>query len=237
VCPAEAMLDFKQFQVLTFDCYGTLIDWESGIFYALRPILSAHRKDIEDAAVLELFGELEAAAEQGEYQNYKSVLQSVVRGFGERLGFTPTSEEIQSLPASLPNWRPFPDTVPALRALHSRFRLAVISNTDDDLFAASARHLQVPFDFVITAEQARCYKPDLKIFRMALERIAFAHDRVLHVGQSIYHDVVPAKSLAVATVWVNRPSPRRGSGATKPAVGTPDLQVSSLKELADLVDA
>src|SRR5580704_2805353 len=119
------MLDFARFQLLTFDCYGTLIDWETGIFGALRPILAAHGKTVSDAALLELFSELEAQAEQGEFRPYREVLQSVVRGFGEHLGFAPSESEARSLPESLANWLPFPDTVPSLRRLKSRYRLAI----------------------------------------------------------------------------------------------------------------
>jgi 2-haloacid dehalogenase len=227
------MLDFTRFQVLTFDCYGTLINWEAGIFSALRPILAAHGKSIADDAILEIYGELEAQAEQ-EYQPYQDVLQSVVRGFADRLGFTPTKAEQQSLPDSVRSWQPFPDTVAALRKLQTRYRLAVISNIDDDLFAATAPKLDITFDQVITAQQARCYKPCLAIFRMALAKIGVAPERVLHVGQSIYHDVVPAQSLGMSTIWVNRPSPRPNVGAVKRATGTPDLEVSSLQSLADL---
>jgi 2-haloacid dehalogenase len=227
-------MDFSRFQVLTFDCYGTMIDWESGIFSALRPILAAHGKNIPDAELLALYGELEAQAEAGAYQPYREVLQAVVRGVGASLGFQPTDAEIRSLPQSLHNWLPFPDTVQALRKLKSHFQLAVISNVDDDLFAASAHRLHVQFDHVITAQQARCYKPGMKIFNLALERIATPPDRILHCGQSIYHDVVPARSLGIATVWVNRPSPRAGVGAVKPASGQPDLQVPNLETLAAL---
>jgi 2-haloacid dehalogenase len=225
------MLDFNSFKILTFDCYGTLIDWESGIFSALRPILAAHRKTITDFTLLEMYSNLEAQAEQGEFHPYREVLQTVVRGFGERLGFTPTDSETRSLPESLAGWKPFPDTVAALRRLKSRYQLAVISNVDDDLFAYSAPRLEVPFNQVITAQQARAYKPSLDIFKMALERIGIAPEHVLHVGQSIYHDVVPAQSLGLATVWVNRPSSRPG-GAAKTSAGRPDLEVTSLAELA-----
>jgi 2-haloacid dehalogenase len=227
------MLDFTRFQVLTFDCYGTLIDWEAGIFSALRPILAAHGKSLADDSLLEMYGELEAEAEQGEFRSYKDVLQSVVYGFGQRLGFSPTAAERRSLPDSLVNWQPFPDSVVALQKLKTRYKLAVVSNVDDDLFAASARRLEVAFDQVITAQQARCYKPGLGIFDLALERIAAAPDRILHVGQSIYHDVIPAQSLGMATVWVNRPSPRPNAGAVKVAAGKPDLEVSSLEALAN----
>jgi len=228
------MLDFTRFQVLTFDCYGTMIDWETGIFSALRPILAAHNKSIPDSALLQLYSELEAAAEQGEYLRYRDVLQSVVRGFGERLGFSPTAAEVRSLPESLANWPPFPDTVEALRNLMSRYQLAVISNVDDDLFAATAPKLGVAFDQVITAQQAGCYKPCMRMFALAQERIGVSRDQWLHVGQSIYHDVIPAQSWGLATVWVNRASPRPGAGAAKAAAGKPDLEVPDLRTLAEL---
>ena len=228
------MLDFTRFQVLTFDCYGTLIDWETGIFGALRPILTAHGRTVTDAELLEFYSELELQAEQREFRPYREVLKSVVRGFGDRLGFVPSESEVRSLPESLANWLPFPDTVAALRKLKSRYQLAITSNVDDDLFAATARRLEVQFDHVITAQQARAYKPSLRVFKLAQERIGVKPDQWLHVAQSVYHDVVPAKSLGVATVWVNRPSPRPGAGAAKAASAQPDLEVHSLKALADL---
>jgi 2-haloacid dehalogenase len=227
-------LDFTRFQILTFDCYGTLIDWETGIFSALRPILAAHGKTISDPALLEMYSELEAKAEQGEFRAYREVLQSVVRDFGERLGFTPSESEVRSLPESLTHWQPFSDSVPALRQLKSRYQLAIISNVDDDLFAATAPKLEVGFDYFITAQQARAYKPSVKIFRMAQEKIGVVPEQWLHIGQSIYHDVIPVKSLGIATVWVNRPSPRPGAGAAKAASGKPDLEIPNLKMLAHL---
>ncbi len=226
------MLDFTRYEILTFDCYGTLIDWETGILSALRRILSAHGKSIDDATLLKLYGDFEQLAEQNPFHPYREVLQSVVRSFGVELGFTPTAEEARSLPESLATWKPWPDTVAALRQLKTRFRLAILSNVDDDLFATTRLHLEVEFDEVITAQQARAYKPSLKLFELALSRIhAHAH-RVLHVGQSIYHDVVPAQALGLATVWVNRPSARPGVGAVKAAEAEPDLIVTSLAELA-----
>jgi 2-haloacid dehalogenase len=228
------MLDFSQFSVLSFDCYGTMIDWEAGIFSALRPILSTYNKRVNDVTLLKLYSELELEAEQQKYSSYREVLQSVVRGLGQRLGFGPSAAEIRSLPESLPAWQPFPDTVPALRALKNRYQLAVISNIDDDLFALTAPQLGVTFDHVITAQQALCYKPCKRIFQIARGRLAVSPENWLHVGQSIYHDVIPAQALGIAAVWVNRPSPRAGAGATKAAAGKPDLEVSSLKDLADL---
>jgi 2-haloacid dehalogenase len=228
------MLDFTRFKILTFDCYGTMIDWESGIFAALRPILTAHNQKITDSALLELYSELEASAEAEDFLRYRDVLQSVVRGFGKRLGFSPTEAEVRSLPESLKNWQPFPDTVEAVRKLKSRYQLAVISNIDDDLFASTAPKLGVAFDYVITAQQAGCYKPCMKIFKLAEERMSVSREQWLHIGQSVYHDVIPAQSLGIATVWVNRPSPRSGSGAAKAASGKPDLEVTNLGTLAKL---
>ncbi len=228
------MLDFTRFKILTFDCYGTLIDWETGILATLHRIFQAHAKQIDDATILKLYGDFEQRSESGSFQPYREVLSSVVRQFAGELGFTPTPEEIRSLPDSLPNWKPWPDTVAALQRLKSRFRLAILSNIDDDLFAATRPKLEVEFDEAITAQQAQAYKPSLKLFELALSRIHEPAHRVLHVGQSIYHDVIPAQSLGLATVWVNRPSARPNVGAVKAAEASPDLTVTSLAELAEL---
>jgi len=226
------MLDFNRFELLTFDCYGTLIDWETGILSALHRILSAHGKKIDDAALLRLYGDFEQLSEQGAFHPYREVLECVVRQFGKEFGFIPTAAETRSLPDSLPGWKPWPDTVAALQQLKSRFRLAILSNVDDDLFAGTRPQLGVEFDEVITAQQAQAYKPSLKLFEIALTRVNTPAHRVLHVGQSIFHDVVPAQALGLATVWVNRPSARPGIGAVKSAEAKPDLTVSSLAELA-----
>jgi 2-haloacid dehalogenase len=225
------MLDFSRFEVLTFDCYGTLINWEEGILRCVHRILAAHGKDTDDATILHLYGDFEARAEKGPYRCYREVLQSVARDFGKQLKFAPADEQTRSLPESLRDWRPWPDTVNALHELRKRFSLAIISNVDDDLFAATLPQLEVKFDQIITAQQAGAYKPSLKIFELALSRIGVSAHRILHVGQSIYHDIVPAQSLGLSTVWVNRPSPRAGVGAVKAAEGQPDLTVSSLAQL------
>jgi len=226
------MLDFTRFEILTFDCYGTLIDWETGILSVLRRILAAHSKKLDDATLLKLYADFEQRSEEGPFSPYKVVLESVVRRFGAELGFAPTDEQARSLPDSLQHWKPWPDTVEALRKLKTRFRLAILSNVDDDLFAATRPQLGVEFDAVITAQQAQAYKPVLKVFELALSRINVPAHRVLHVGQSIYHDVIPAQTLGLATVWVNRPSARPGVGAVKAAKAKPDLTVTSLAELA-----
>ena len=228
------MLNFSNFEVLTFDCYGTLIDWETGIFSVLKPVLATHGKSVPDADILELYGEFEAQAETGPYASYREVLRSVVRAFGKQFAFTPTVAEVETLASSVPHWRPWPDTVRALRKLQARYRLGIISNIDNDLFDSTRRHLSVEFASVTTAQQAQCYKPALEIFRRALDKTGVAPSRILHVGQSVYHDVLPAQSLGLRTVWVNRPSPRGGVGAVRRAEGKPDLEVPDLSTLADL---
>ncbi len=190
------MLDFTRFEILTFDCYGTLIDWEAGILPALRRILSAHGKQIDDATLLKLYGDFEQRSEQGAFRPYREVLESVVRQFGAEFRFAPTAEEVALAPDSLATWKPWPDTVAALRQLKTRFRLAILSNVDDDLFADTRPQLEVEFDEVITAQQAQAYKPSLKLFELALSRINAPAHRVLHVGQSIYHDVIPRRRSA-----------------------------------------
>ncbi len=229
------MLNFDAFEVLTFDCYGTLMDWESGIWEALRPVFANHRIDITGERALELYAELESEAERGEYREYKIVLRMVLEGFGSRLGFMPSQAELQRFAESVKDWPAFPDSAPALQALKKKYKLAIISNVDDDLFAFSAQRLQTQFDWVITAQQARSYKPSLNNFHLAFERIGLPRDKILHVAQSLYHDIAPAKALGLATVWVNRRHNKPGFGATPPAQAQPDLEVPDLQTLAGMM--
>ena len=227
------MLQWSDFEVLTFDCYGTLIDWETGILDALRPVFKAHHIDLIPEKALELYGELESEAERGEYREYKAILRAVLEGIGARLGFVPTPEELQEFSTSVKDWPAFPDSAPALRALKKKYRLAIISNIDDDLFAFSNRRLQVRFDWIITALQAKSYKPSLNNFRLAFDRIGVPQKRILHVAQSLFHDIAPANLLGLSSVWVNRRQKKEGSGATPPAPACPDLEVPDLQTLAE----
>ncbi|MBR8836696.1 MAG: haloacid dehalogenase type II [Stigonema ocellatum SAG 48.90 = DSM 106950] len=228
------MLNFDRVEVLTFDCYGTLIDWESGMLSALQSILSVHNIQLDENSILERFASFESQLEQGEYLKYRAVLQGVVEKFGQEFGFSPTAAELNSLADSIQNWQPFSDTVEALKALKQRFKLAIISNIDDDLFAFSAQHLVVPFDLIVTAEQVKSYKPSLQNFLLAIQRLGVSPEKILHVAGSIYHDIVPGKSLGLSTVWVNRRLGKEGSGAALPAQGQPDVEVPDLKTLAEL---
>ncbi|ABF43292.1 HAD-superfamily hydrolase, subfamily IA, variant 2 [Candidatus Koribacter versatilis Ellin345] len=226
-------LNFDEFEFLSFDCYGTLINWEKGILGVLQPILQSHAVVLSDDAALAVYGEIEPKL-QRPYRRYRDVLRDVVREFGKRTGFVATEEEMDSLPQSLKDWHPYEDTVAALGRLKKKYKLVILSNIDDHLFAASAKHLQVKFDAVITAEQVKSYKPDHAHWIEMLHRCKTVPQRVLHVGQSIYHDVVPGKAMGFKTIWVHRAP---GYGATRPAHEEPDLEVKSLKELADLAGA
>jgi 2-haloacid dehalogenase len=229
------VIKFNQYKALTFDCYGTLIDWENGILGALKPILLVHNTNLDDNQILELFAEFEAELEKCDYIKYREVLKRVVEKFGEQFGFEPTVKELNSIADSIQYWLPFPDTVEALKTLKQKFQLVIISNVDDDLFAFSAKHLQVEFDQIITAEQAKSYKPSLNNFRLAIERIDLPLEQILHVAASVYHDIVTAKALELSTVWVNRRADKQGVNITGSALlSQVDLEVPDLKTLAAL---
>ena len=222
-------------KALTFDCYGTLIDWETGILGALRPLLESHGVAMTDDAILELYARIEFDAECGMYMPYRDILKRAVDKFGERCGFVPSQEERLCLLNSLRNWLPFPDAVGALGRLRKKFKLYVVSNIDDVLFQYSARQLVVRFDAVVTAEQVQSYKPSLNNFRRVLDRVEEPPARILHVAQSLYHDIVPARTLGFCTVWVNRRKGKAGQGAVVAAEAKPDIEVPDLATLADIL--
>jgi 2-haloacid dehalogenase len=230
------MIDFCRFTHLTFDCYGTLIDWETGILRALGAMFERHGASADESRVLDLYAELEAAQEEGPYKRYREVLRAVTAGIATRSGITPTERDLDALPDSIGGWPPFPDTIEALARLKGRYKLAVISNVDDDLFAMTNRTLGSPFHDVITAQQVGSYKPSPRNFRFALEKLGATASEVLHVAQSLYHDHVPAKALGFTTVWVNRPSRRRNVGLALPVGVRPDLEVTSMAGLVDAID-
>ncbi len=224
-------MDVESVRLITFDCYGTLIDWETGMLAALRPLFCRNGKMVSDKRLLEVYGEAEAEIEAGPYQRYRTVLSETVQAMGRELGVNISAEEGRQFAASVALWEPFPDTVACLQALARRYKLGIISNIDDDLFAGTQRKLGVNFDLIVTAEQVQSYKPSLKNFQEALRRSGLSKDEVLHAGQSVYHDIVPAGFLGIANVWVNRPSIRPGAGAAKPASAQPQFEVQNLNEL------
>lgn len=224
-------LDPAVVTTLTLDCYGTLIDWETGAVEALRPLLARHGVAPSDDEIVAVFQDLDGALCEPPYKSYKDVLAGVVEGFGRRFGFRVGGRERGLLASSLPSWRPFPDTVAALRALAGRYRLCVISNIDDDLFAATAPRLGVPFDLVVTAERARCYKPDPAIFELALRRLGVEPRRVAHIAEGVT-EIPPARRLGCATAWV-----RRHGRSARMLTEVPDLEVPDLRSLLAHVGA
>ena len=226
------MLDLSRFEWLSFDCYGTLIDWETGLLGHLRPLLEKKEHPLSDAQILHLYSEFEPLAQAGPYRNYRDVLAQVVRDFAAELNFPVSDAEANGLAESIRSWQPFADSVPALRRLQTRYKLAVLSNIDDDLFAYTAPKLEVHFDAVVTAQQVHSYKPSYNNFEALLRRFQIPRERLLHVAESLYHDVVPGHALEIATVWVNR---RQGKvAATKLVEARPDLEVKDVGELAEI---
>jgi 2-haloacid dehalogenase len=230
--PGAADIEFDSFDVLTFDCYGTLIDWESGLLAALRPVLAAHRVSAPDGELLEIYARHEAELEAGDYLRYRELLGRALEGVGRDLGFEPTPAEVEAIGASVGDWPAFEDSAEALGGLHERFKLAPITNCDDDLFALSAKRLGVDFDWVITAQQARSYKPSPRPFELAFATIDTPRERILHVAQSLFHDHVTAKALGMTTVWINRRAGRAGHGATPPAEAEPDATFPDMRSFA-----
>jgi 2-haloacid dehalogenase/putative hydrolase of the HAD superfamily len=213
------------YDIVTFDCYGTLIDWETGIwngFCAAAP----GGMQLDRELLLDAFAHVEAAVEAGPYRTYREVLGETAGIVAARHGWPLPLSDARFLADSLPHWLPFPDTNRALERLAAAgYRLGILSNVDDDLLAATRRHLTVPFELVVTAEQVRSYKPAPGHFEAAQAAIGDAP--WLHAAASYFHDIAPARAFGIATAWVNR------TQATSPDEGSPDRMVHDLAALAE----
>jgi 2-haloalkanoic acid dehalogenase type II len=216
----------RPYDVVTFDCYGTLVDWEAGIRAAF---LEAARRDgvaLDGRALLAAYLEVEAALQAGAYRSYRAILAETARRVAARLGWPLGEGRAHFLPESLPRWRPFSDTNRALRRLAAAgYRLGILSNVDDDLLAATRRHLAVDFDLVVTAQAVGAYKPARPHFDTARRRIG--DRRWLHAAQSYFHDIAPARALGIPSAWINR----KGEPARGPL--RPDRELRTLADLAD----
>ncbi len=195
------MIEKSKYKTLTFDCYGTLIDWENGVLGYLQPLLQSYYINTIDEFVLDLYETLSPAS-QAQGGSYREVLARVMQGFATRLGFTLNDDIPGGLADSVQYWQPFVDTVPALHVLQHDFQLGVLTNIDDDLFDTSRALLHTELDFVVTAQQVGAFKPEPQLFERALE---LADGPVLHVAQNPHHDILPATALGIDTVWINRP--------------------------------
>ncbi len=229
----DAELDYDRIEALTFDCYGTLIDWETGILAGLRPVLAAHGITPPDDELLAAYARAEAGAESGPYRRYREILARCLGKICRHYGVDAGEEAAAAFGASVGDWPAFPDSSAALAQLKTRFRLGVITNCDNDLFAASNRRLGVEFEWIVTAQSVGSYKPDPRNFEAAFGVLGLPRERILHVAQSLFHDHVPARRLGLATVWIDRRHDRPGFGATPPVTVTPDATYPDMASFAD----
>jgi 2-haloacid dehalogenase len=227
-------LDYSAFDALTFDCYGTLIDWESGILDALRGVVPA-LAGVEGETLLDEYANAEASLEAGPYRRYREIAGEGMATVARAHGAEPTAADVARLGGSIVDWPAFADSHDALTRLKTRFRLGVLTNCDDDLFAASNERLGVAFDWIVTAQQVGSYKPDERNFAALVERLAadgVPQTRILHVAQSLFHDHAPAQRLGFRSVWIDRRHDRPGGGATPPADARPDATFLSMAAFA-----
>lgn len=232
------MLDFEKYKVVTFDCYGTLIDWETGITNLVRPWLAEMNSPVPMDLVITSF-----ALHQAKHQQtrptllYPEVLARVWRDIEGTFGWAENSEHARTFAASVPGWPTFTDTVESLSYLSRFYKLVILSNVDNASLEGTLRLLKVPFEMTVTAEDVQSYKPGLPHFERAFQGLGakgFSRDDILHVAQSKHHDVKPGRELGLTTVWVNRRHDRSGSGATLATEAEPHLTVTSLAELVAL---
>ena len=233
------MVDFDKFQAVTFDCYGTLIDWETGITQVVRPWADAINPAIPTDLVITSF-----ALHQAKHQQtrptllYPEVLARTWKDIERTFGWREDPAHAAAFAASVPDWPPFADTVASLEYLARFYKLVILSNVDNASLAETVRRqLKVPFEATVTAEDVASYKPGLPHFTRAFEQLAakgIAKDEILHVAQSKHHDIRPGRELGLTTVWVNRRHNRPGSGATLATDAEPHLTVNSLAELVAL---
>jgi len=234
-------MDWKQTKALTFDCYGTLIDWESGILAILRPWAAGRGLKLTDDDLLAAYATAEPVVErQFPTRRYSDLLRDVMRQVGKQLSVDVSEQDASRLARSVGEWPAFPDTPAALRRLQERFKLVIVSNVDRESFSRTNRHLGVTFNAIITAEEVGAYKPDHRMFFRAwevLQEMGIDRSECVHVAQSLYHDHVPVKALGGQSVWVDRRRGRTGGATAAPGVIVrPDLQVETLAELADHVE-
>jgi 2-haloacid dehalogenase len=232
-------MTLADFDALSFDCYGTLIDWEAGIGAVLTPWAADHGVTLTTEQLLERYATAEAEEEERTpAARYPSIVGAALASVGEVLGVQVTDAERERLATSVPDWPAFPDSAEALDELSRRYKLIILSNVDRASFAGSNARLGVRFDAIVTAEDVGSYKPSPRNFEALLDAaraLGVEHGRLLHVAQSLFHDHVPAQSIGLPTVWIDRRGARDGWGATPPPGidVRPDWTFRSMAELAE----
>jgi putative hydrolase of the HAD superfamily len=234
----RAFVEISNFEAISFDCYGTLIDWETGLAAVLGPWARSRRLELDDQVLLAAYGRHEAR-EENAYPRalYPDIVARTFRALGQELEAEVTEEDAQRLARSVPEWPPFGDSAEALAALGERFKLIILSNVDRESFAGSARQLGTRFDAVLTAQDVGCYKPSRRNFDALLaqaKRMGVGEGRLVHAAQSLFHDHIPAKRAGLPTVWINRHKGRPGWGATPEPTATvvPDWEFPSMAAFA-----
>jgi 2-haloacid dehalogenase len=234
------MPKLSDFDVLTFDSYGTLIDWETGICAAIGPWLRSREITAAPERILAAFAAAEAPQQEATPgMPYPELLARVHEAMAAHFGVAPDADAAATFGRSIEHWPPFPDSTAALAYLKSHYKLVILSNVDRVSFAHSQRKLGVTFDAVYTAEDIGSYKPDLRNFEYMLARLAeqgIARERILHTAESLYHDHIPAQRLGLATCWIHRRAGREGHGATRPPEVDvrPDFRFPTLADMADV---
>lgn len=232
-------MQLTDFKALTFDCYGTLIDWETGLLAALEPLAARAPSPRTGGEILEAFAAHEYSQEHyTPTLRYSQLLAVVYKRLAENWGTPVAWDECVAFGQTVRAWLPFPDTVDALRYLKQHYRLYILSNVDNETFSFTARRLEVPFDGIMTAEDIGTYKPNLQNFTYMLERLesqGIRKNEILHVAQSLTHDHRAANELGIASCRIDRRHGRAGYGATRPPDRMPhlDFQFRSMAELAD----
>jgi 2-haloalkanoic acid dehalogenase type II len=218
----------RQYDIITFDCYGTLIDWEEGIRRAFLEGAAEDGVRLDPEAIIPAYSDLEPVVERERYRPYRDVLTESADRAAWSLGWRVPAGRGVFLAESLQSWKPFPDTNPALERLRKAgYRLGILSNVDDDLLDQTRRHFTVDFDLVVTAAQVHSYKPAPEHFLEARKRIGVA--RWLHAAQSNYHDIIQTNALAIPNAWINR------RNQTALAAGKPTYEFRDLRAFADAV--
>ena len=236
-------MKISKFKALTFDCYGTLIDWESGIWDALQPLLMTNRvTHIDRTMGLEAFARIEADQEaETPEMKYPELLAKVHRGLADQFALKTSDKLDHGFGASLRHWPAFPDTADALRILSRHFKLVILSNVNRSGFVSSNRKLGVKFDAIYTAEDIGSYKPNPANFAYLLQHLEMDfgvhRDQILHTAQSLHHDHIPAREFGLANAWIDRQGLRESEnwGATAKVAERPeyDYYFSSMMEMAE----
>ena len=229
----------SEFKVLTFDCYGTLIDWETGMIDALAPLASSSLAPLSRNAILEAHAQAESMQQRATpTMPYRDLLAVVAKRLTERWGVAASWDECRAYGRSIGDWPAFADTAQALGYLKRHFKLVILSNIDNESFAASNRRFGVMLDAVYTAEDIGSYKPAERNFTYMIENLEVSGVRrseILHVAESLFHDHAPANALELASCWIHRRHAMQGSGATMPLTEAPkvDFRFTSLAALVD----